>query len=168
MMTEQLNLKQSRGRPWLVPVASLRRRPGSVYEAAVSAVISELAITDSFVPEGMPVSFDGTVESVIGGVTVKGLVRAPFEGRCRRCLGTARGHLAAVVDEVCTDVPDLDLTYGVGVDFLDLEPIVHDACILELPLAPLCQDDCQGLCPECGVNRNHETCSCEAPDPRTD
>ena len=60
-----------------------------------------------------------------------------------------------------------DLTYAIGSDWLDLEPIVHDACILELPLAPLCRDDCQGLCPVCGANRNSETCSCEAPvDPR--
>ena len=80
----------------------------------------------------------------------------------------SRGHLVAVVDEVCTDHPDSDLEYVIGGDFLDLEPIVHDASILELPLAPLCQDDCRGLCPECGVNRNHESCSCEAPDPRTD
>jgi uncharacterized protein len=161
-------VEQSRGRPWLVPVATLRRHPGSVHDTEVGAVIPGLAITDAWVADGIPVSFDGTVESVIGGLTVKGLVRAPFEGTCRRCLGEARGHIVAVVDEVCTDHPDPDLEYSIAGDFLDLEPIVHDACILELPLAPLCQDDCRGLCPECGVNRNHETCSCEAPDPRTD
>jgi len=52
-------------------------------------------------------------------------------------------------------------------DWLDLEPLAHDACILELPLAPLCGPDCLGLCPECGANRNHETCTCtEKTDPR--
>ena len=158
--------EQSRGRPWLVPVATLRRHPGSTHDAEISAVIDELAITDSWVPRGVPVSFDGTIGAVLGGLTVKGLVRAPFEGTCRRCLGRAAGELVAVVDEVCTDDPEPDYGYGITGDFLDLEPIVHDACILELPLVPLCQDDCQGLCPECGVNRNFETCSCEAPDPR--
>jgi uncharacterized protein len=160
--------EQARGRPWLVPIASLRRRAGSVLDVETSAVIPDLAITDAWVPNGMPVSFEGTVESAIGGVTVNGVVRAPFEGRCRRCLETARGEIVAVIAEVCTDAPDPDLGYGVHGDFLDLEPLVHDACILDLPLAPLCQENCQGLCPECGVNRNHETCSCEAPDPRTD
>jgi uncharacterized protein len=158
----------ARGRPWLIPVATLRRHPGSVHESEISAVIADLAITDSWVPEGVPVSLDGRVEAIIGGLVVKGLVRAPFEGTCRRCLGRARGHLVAVVDEICTDHPEPDLGYEIRGDFLDLEPLVHDACILELPLAPLCQDDCRGLCPQCGVNRNHETCSCEAPDPRTD
>lgn len=149
-------------------MATLRRHLGSVYKAEIAASIAELAITDSFVPDGTPVSFDGVVEAFIGGLTVKGLVRAPFEGRCRRCLGPALGHLAAVVDEVCTDDPDLEFEYVTGTDFLDLEPIVHDACILELPLAPLCRDDCRGLCPECGVNRNQETCTCVLPDPLTD
>jgi uncharacterized protein len=47
--------------------------------------------------------------------------------------------------------------------------VVRDACILDLPLAPLCRADCAGLCPECGVNRNLEQCSCDAPtDPRWD
>jgi uncharacterized protein len=160
--------EHARGRPWLVPVTSLRRQPGSVLDIEAGAVIPELAVTDSWVPEGAPVSFEGALRSAIGGVTVDGVVRAPYEGRCRRCLDTARGELVAAISEVCTHDPDPDLGYGIAGDFLDLEPIVHDACILELPLAPLCQDDCQGLCPQCGANRNHESCSCERPDPRTD
>jgi uncharacterized protein len=35
-------------------------------------------------------------------------------------------------------------------DHLDLEPVVRDAVVLSLPLTPLCQPDCGGLCPECG------------------
>ena len=34
---------------------------------------------------------------------------------------------------------------------LDLEPALRDAVVLELPLSPLCEDGCQGLCVECGV-----------------
>ncbi len=34
---------------------------------------------------------------------------------------------------------------------LDLEPALRDAIVLELPLSPLCEDGCQGLCVECGV-----------------
>jgi len=160
--------EQTRARPFLVPVAALRRNPGASRDIEISAAIPELAITDSWVPEHIPVAFDGTIGSALGAVTVKGLVRAPWEGTCRRCLGTARGHLVAVVDELCTDDPDPEIGYATGTDFLDLEPIVHDACILELPLAPLCQDDCRGLCPQCGANRNYETCSCEALEPPTD
>jgi uncharacterized protein len=39
---------------------------------------------------------------------------------------------------------------------------------LEMPVKVLCAEDCRGLCPRCGVNRNHTACACrqEAPDPR--
>ncbi len=158
----------SRGRPFLVPVAALRRHPGSRHEVDVAAPIAEMTITDSNVPEDAEASFTGRVASVIGGLSVKGTVRAPWEGTCRRCLGKASGELEVTVEEICTDDPEADDGYGIEGDFLDLEPIVHDACILELPLAPLCREDCRGLCPVCGVNRNYETCSCEASDPRTD
>jgi uncharacterized protein len=39
-------------------------------------------------------------------------------------------------------------------DLLDLEPTLRDAVVLALPLQPLCQPDCEGLCIECGANLN--------------
>jgi uncharacterized protein len=166
-MTEHLaRSPASWGRPWRIPFGALRRSPGTRRRVEVAAPIPEMAISDAWVPEGSEVSFDGSVESMSGGAVVRGRIRSPWEGICRRCLEVARGELDIEVHEICTDEPD-ELSYGIGADWLDLEPIVHDACILELPLAPLCREDCQGLCPECGVNRNSETCSCEPPlDPR--
>ena len=35
-------------------------------------------------------------------------------------------------------------------DIMDLEPPIRDAIVLDLPINPLCSDDCPGLCPECG------------------
>jgi len=53
---------------------------------------------------------------------------------------------------------------------LDLTEIMRQAIILALPITPLCQQDCAGLCPICGVNRNEEQCTCEDTDidPRWD
>ena len=69
--------------------------------------------------------------------------------------------------ELYTDDGDGEETYPLVDHEVDLEPLVRDAVLLELPLAPLCRADCQGLCPFCGVNRNDEACGCEAPaDPR--
>jgi uncharacterized protein len=36
-------------------------------------------------------------------------------------------------------------------DLLDLEPLLRDAVVLALPFQPLCEDDCPGLCTECGA-----------------
>lgn len=147
-----------------MPVGALRRRSGSIREVEISASIPDLAVSYSRVPEGAAVTFAGTVASTVGGVVVNGAVAAPFEGECRRCLEQAEGRLAVVVSEVCLDEADPELGYGVEPEWLDLEPIVHDACILELPLAPLCREACLGLCPVCGANRNHQTCACVVDD----
>lgn len=52
-------------------------------------------------------------------------------------------------------------------DFVDLEPLFREEFVLAIPYAPLCREDCKGLCPQCGTDLNSGTCSCEAPiDPR--
>jgi uncharacterized protein len=50
---------------------------------------------------------------------------------------------------------------------LDLEPLFREQFVLAIPFAPLCREDCKGLCPQCGIDRNSGTCACEKPiDPR--
>lgn len=53
-------------------------------------------------------------------------------------------------------------------DQIDLREVVREQLYLALPMKPLCQEDCKGLCPVCGVNRNRETCTCQQEwvDPR--
>lgn len=53
---------------------------------------------------------------------------------------------------------------------IDLEPLLREYMILEMPISPLCRPDCQGLCPVCGENRNIVTCNHEdePADPRLD
>jgi len=153
--------------PLVVGVAVLRKHPGTRRRVKVEAPIAELEVSDSNVPAGAEVELDVVLESVLGGVVVSGTVSADWEGECRRCLEVATGRLSATVRELYAEDADPELGYSMTADWLDLEPLAHDACILELPLAPLCGPDCLGLCPECGVNRNHETCTCtEKADPR--
>ena len=110
---------------------------------------------------------DVTVEAVVGGVSVTGTVRAPWVGVCRRCLGEASGELRVPVRELSTEDGDGDETYPLVAEVVDLEPMAHDAVLLELPQAPLCRADCLGLCPDCGADRNVEACSGKSPaDPR--
>ena len=64
------------------------------------------------------------------------------------------------VDELFEPHPLEGETYQLDDDVIDLEPLVRDALLLELPLAPLCAPDCAGLCPTCGVNHNLTRCEC--------
>lgn len=50
---------------------------------------------------------------------------------------------------------------------IDLEPLFREQFVLAVPYAPLCREECKGLCPQCGIDRNTATCTCEKPiDPR--
>jgi len=72
------------------------------------------------------------------------------------------------VDDEGAEVPaeDLDLFPYEG-EYIDLEPLFREQFVLAVPYAPLCREDCKGLCPQCGTNLNTGTCACEKPiDPR--
>jgi uncharacterized protein len=159
--------RSDRRGPLVVGVAVLRKHPGTQKRVKITGSIPELEVSDSRVPPDSNVEVDVLLESVLGGMVVSGTVSGHWEGECRRCLETATGTLSAQVRELYSDDADPELGYPMTADWLDLEPLAHDACILELPLALLCGPDCLGLCPECGANRNHETCTCsDKTDPR--
>ncbi len=105
-------------------------------------------ITSSSDPE-RPVTGGVTIESIERGVTVRGDVDFGWAGECRRCLEPIGGVLNTQIDEIFQiDAPaDSDLLLLVD-DQVDLLPLVRDAVLTALPLAPLCADDCAGPDPE--------------------
>ena len=161
--------------PFVVHVAKLRRVLGTRWhEVRTGPVDPERVIVsrfpaDSTVPLGAEAICEVTLESFAGGVMVTGTVAAPWKGLCRRCATPVEGMLRIPVRERFTEPgtrygdPDDDDAYPVVDDELDLGPMVRDAVVLELPLAPLCREECRGLCPHCGCDRNEEACDCEAP-----
>jgi uncharacterized metal-binding protein YceD (DUF177 family) len=61
---------------------------------------------------------------------------------------------------------DLDLFPFDG-ERIDLEPLLREQFVLAVPFAPLCSETCKGLCPQCGIDRNTASCTCQPPiDPR--
>ncbi|MBI4774332.1 MAG: DUF177 domain-containing protein [Deltaproteobacteria bacterium] len=61
---------------------------------------------------------------------------------------------------------DLDITSYEGEEF-DLEPIVQEQIILSLPLRHVCGEECLGICPKCGANRNRTPCQCSDNGPES-
>ncbi len=161
--------------PYLVPVAHLVRRAPAHLDVAFEAPFDAAhefaprgpAESDVEAEAGVRVSL--RLESFSGGLRARGRIEAPWHGICRRCSVPVSGVLSVGVDErfLAERVAGDEETYPLGEDEVDLAPLVHDAILLELPLAPLCRDDCQGLCPLCGIDRNEASCDCVAPlDPR--
>jgi uncharacterized protein len=107
------------------------------------------------VPEGSDLELDVRLEGVSDGVLVTATVTAPQAGECARCLDPFTSTMQVRFQELfgyrAGGEDEGDDAYLLDGDLLDLEPAVRDALVLELPLSPLCGDDCQGLCPECGI-----------------
>jgi uncharacterized protein len=104
---------------------------------------------------------DVVLESFDGGISVTGVVRAPWEAECRRCLASIDGRIEVEVRELFRrDGSEEEGTYPIEEDHLSLKTMVVDALFTELPVLPLCRPDCRGLCPRCGVDRNLEPCEC--------
>jgi uncharacterized protein len=141
-----------------VGVADLLRRPGNHRDEHLEAVLEGLEVTGSHVPKNEPIQLDLRLEALNEGIVVKGTVSAPWTGACRRCLCTVVSRLTAEVLEVFEDQPVEGETRKLDHDRIDLEPMAREVVLLELPMAPLCMDDCAGLCPECGADRNTTDC----------
>ncbi len=87
-----------------------------------------------------------------------------------RCLTEVGGALDSPISELFEAEPIEGETYALDGDEIDLEIAVRDAVLLELPVSPRCREECAGLCPSCGIDRNDAECECDPnpPDPRWD
>lgn len=92
---------------------------------------------------------------------------------CSRCLDEVlveyHNQVKKMIVRSIPDDSDEDDNWYFSEDhLLNLEEIVLDEIMVNLPYQTLCGNECKGLCPNCGVNLNHETCSCsdEKIDPR--
>lgn len=140
--------------PLVLDVHRLARRPGSMLKVVRTVPApADLGLEVIGVPEGADLELNVRLEAVVDGVLVSGTARAPLAGECVRCLDP-------LTDEVEVDFAELFVTPGnegddetlwLQGDLIDLEPVVRDAVVLVLPLQPLCEEDCLGLCAQCGA-----------------
>jgi len=137
---------------------TLGRHAGAmkVIQTSVDAP-ADLGIAVIGVPPGSPIEMDLRLESVVEGVLVTGTARVAVSGECVRCLTEISDELEIDVQELFV-YPDSDAgedeASRLEGDLIDLEPLLRDEVVLELPFQPLCREDCAGLCVECGANLN--------------
>jgi uncharacterized protein len=110
------------------------------------------------------------------GVLVRAEIGVDPTLECARCLDSFELPLRLSISEEF--IPERDPVTGEAVeadveDFridgrnvLDLSEAIRQYEEAALPIQPVCQEQCAGLCPVCGRNRNVETCDCEQPAPR--
>jgi uncharacterized protein len=135
------------------------RRPGTMSEVHRTVRTPErLGVEMIGIPADSDVDLDLRLEAVSEGILVTGTVCGETVGQCSRCLEPIDGtvtvfltELFAYPDSATEQTTDADDIHRINDDRIDLEQSIIDAVALELPMSPLCSEDCEGLCQVCGV-----------------
>ena len=146
----------------------LPRRAGEMKEYQLDIPVKEnFGVPLISVPAGDFIEVDARLESVTEGVLLSADVYAVAKGECIRCLDPVEIVIERKIQELYNYEPtnergkkkkrdedeiDLDLEDELMMDgnIMDLETPIRDAVVLSLPINPLCDEDCLGLCPDCG------------------
>ncbi len=141
--------------PLVINTHELGRRPGSMRTLRLTVPApTDLGIELLGVPAGSPVEVQLRLESVMEGVLASGLARVTLAGECARCLDLIDDELEVQLQELYvypeSDAEEDEASRLDG-ELLDLEPVLRDSVVLALPFQPVCEQDCPGLCVECGA-----------------
>ncbi len=119
-------------------------------------------------------------KEIVEDIRLKGSFNGTFEVPCARCVEPVEQRLAGDFDlvfrpagvdatgaEHAISTPETEIGYYEN-GGIALEDVLREQVLLSLPARTLCQLDCKGLCPRCGLNRNETACSCDVgpSDPR--
>ena len=101
-----------------------------------------------------PVRYELDVSRVSGGALVTGTCATEISGECGRCLSKVSRRLETEEFRIFVEIP-------AGVEVCDISEDIRTEVTLALPMNLLCREDCRGLCPVCGADRNRTKCSCK-------
>ncbi|MFZ0060879.1 MAG: DUF177 domain-containing protein [Pyrinomonadaceae bacterium] len=140
----------------------------------------ELQLNEDRVTVVRPPRVAGRIQQSDSKITVKGEVSAELQLECDRCLKSLLIPVANTfeVEYVTPDIyragqaaelldDDLSLSVFEG-EAVDIDELVREQLLLALPAQVLCREECKGLCPVCGGDRNLTDCKCQEAetDPR--
>jgi uncharacterized protein len=136
----------------------------------------ELDFKDVEVRQAGPLHAAGTAELLAnteGEIRIQGQLDVCMETECDRCLGRAQFPLQTGFDlfyrpmsyiareeEVRIDEGEAELAFYEG-GGMELEDILREQILLLMPMQRVCREDCRGICPSCGKNRNETPCDCK-------
>jgi uncharacterized protein len=119
-----------------------------------------------------PVDYMLTVRKYDSLVVLTGRLAFEASFTCGTCLEEFSQSIDVDMDIRLTpkaenpQAPELELrdedmdVYCYDGDEIDLDPFIYEEVLLNMPLRPICKDECQGLCVICGKNKNLEICDC--------
>lgn len=161
MSSPSLQINQSMS--FLLDIHELPRRAGEYKDYHLDLLLySPLGLDLVAIAKGERILIDVTATSVDEGVLIRGRLRGLAKGECARCLEPLTISVDQSFDELfeypskasalSEEEVETDEILLVEDDHVDLSTPIRDALILALPVNPLCESDCPGLCPRCGLS----------------
>lgn len=118
-----------------------------------------------------PISWQVDISNTGDAFLVTGTAECDSKTACARCLEDASFSLMGEIEgyylidgeeaEAPEDMDDDEFDVLPDDNTIDVQPLIEAALLLEIPLIPLCDDDCKGLCTKCGANLNEGPCGCD-------
>lgn len=134
---------------------------------------NKIEYLDSLRPEisfEKPVNFSGKAVNISGVIKLEGDLEAEYTTKCIRCLkDIIRNINIKIREDIQSPSSDVEAeAYTYSENYFDLDKILTDNIILNLPMKNVCKDNCKGLCPVCGTDFNEAECGCRVDniDPR--
>ncbi len=151
---------------YLVSVRALFDEIGGSLDLTGSVDVPVLEVGDEVFTPVRPASFSTTIVNAGDGMVATGTVSMVATTTCVRCLCSFETEITGEIEgfwvEHDQDRGDEDDTGVVDQDgAIDLWPILLAALVIEAPFAPLHDEECAGLCTQCGADLNSENCACE-------
>ena len=135
-----------------IPVHELIKRPGAMKQLVLQFDLdAELGTGYASVPKGESLKLDLRLESVHEGILVTGDVTTKAHTECSRCLEDMNIVIHEDFQELFVYSNPGEDEVAVSGDAVDLEQVIIDSVVLNLPFKPVCSESCLGLCAECGL-----------------
>lgn len=113
-------------------------------------------------PFKTPANYHGEIVNHLGVLELSGEISAVLHTHCARCLKPLEEPLSAQVQAVLSrDESEEEDVFQITQDTVEVEDILIPELLLQVQMTYLCREDCKGLCPTCGANRNTNPCNCE-------
>jgi uncharacterized protein len=157
----------------LIDVRTLTRQTGSSLDLELERSPEAFSLCRDDLAVDTSVAFSGQLLHTDHGILVlNGTLRATLTGNCARCLQPIPLTIETGLHETFQPAAELlaegedrtDEAYAYIGNMLDADQALRDNLIPLLPARLICSDDCAGICPTCGNNRNTSPCDCLTAD----
>lgn len=149
-----------------IDVSSILGEAGATLEVDADVPLSSICVADVRVEFVHPPQLHAIIANVGDVLLLSGSVNATATLECSRCLGLFEYPLTGMLDAVVSEIDDLATRnddqewYRLQGETVDLMPAAESALRVEIPFAPLHNEECKGICPTCGCDLNRDECAC--------